>query len=358
MICCDKEDEILQKPCPANYAGAGVGLLRSFFNDPKYGVIAKYEKLFPAPTGQDEFTYNAPGYQTGVLAGLSQVLSGTTLFGGTATFEHNKEVLTFPIVLFGMVMIYNLPGFLEPLKLTAENIADIYKGVITTWNDKKLLANNPALTNIPNDIISIARSDGCASTYTITHYLKKALKKFRPVGIGPFPVLSSGTKDAFGLVGGVGSTIIGPLAMIAAVTATPYSIGYVGYEFLIGSTLGQAQILNTTSRRFIQPSVNSIELAGVDIKIRSDLVLNLLNTKNPEGYPITSVANVVVLRQQPKRCVVANLQNFLYFLATTGQLSANSLNFGRLSHEVVCRYIKQLCEIYSIAVKFPLCCEK
>ena len=122
-------DNILDVRCSGNFSGAGSTLQDSFYDDVVYGVIDKCEIVYPAPVDQNPFTYNNIGYSTGSSAGINQVINGITLFGGTdlpptdtqlvSVNTEDLELLTFPIVLFGLTLIYNIPGFTETLNLTS-----------------------------------------------------------------------------------------------------------------------------------------------------------------------------------------------------------------------------------------------
>jgi phosphate transport system substrate-binding protein len=69
------------------------------------------------------------------------------------------ELLHIPTVLGAVVLTYNLPGVTEPLKLTPQNISDIYIGKIKRWNDAKLKADNPNAQLPDAEILPVYRAD-------------------------------------------------------------------------------------------------------------------------------------------------------------------------------------------------------
>ena len=70
-----------------------------------------------------------------------------------------------------VVVTYNLPGIPKGLKLKAADVADIFLGKITKWNDKRIAGDNPGV-KLPNEpIIVVHRSDGSGTSAIFTDYL-------------------------------------------------------------------------------------------------------------------------------------------------------------------------------------------
>jgi ABC-type phosphate transport system substrate-binding protein len=57
------------------------------------------------------------------------------------------------------------------LRLSGENIAKIFTGVITMWNDPAIVADNPGLTLPARTIVPVVRSDGSGSTAHFTEWM-------------------------------------------------------------------------------------------------------------------------------------------------------------------------------------------
>ena len=90
-------------------------------------------------------------YQSiGSGGGIRQLSEQTVDFGATDAPMSDAElakakggaVLHIPTVLGAVVVIYNLPGLTQPLKLNGETLAAIYQGQITRWNDPRIAAQN------------------------------------------------------------------------------------------------------------------------------------------------------------------------------------------------------------------------
>ena len=88
-------------------------------------------------------TYNPTGSGTGRSQFTSKVVdfaASDTAFGSTE--KKPAEFGYVPLVAGPIAIMYNLPTLKYPLNLTQENVAEIFAGKITKWNDAKLVANN------------------------------------------------------------------------------------------------------------------------------------------------------------------------------------------------------------------------
>ena len=93
--------------------------------------------------------------------GIKQLQEGIVDFGASDSPMSDAEiaaakhgpVLHFPTVLGAVVITYNLPNVTTPLRLTGQEIADIFNGAITKWNDPRLAALNPSVKLPASDIL-------------------------------------------------------------------------------------------------------------------------------------------------------------------------------------------------------------
>ena len=79
-----------------------------------------------------------------------------------------------PITAGGTVFMYNLKidgQRVTNLRLSGENIAKIFTGAITNWDDPALAADNPALKLPDQPIVPVVRSDGAGSSYEFTEWM-------------------------------------------------------------------------------------------------------------------------------------------------------------------------------------------
>src|ERR1017187_4896489 len=112
-------------------------------------------------------------YQSiGSGGGIQQFTAKTVYFGasdvpmnGDEVKRAGGDVLQVPVALGGEAIAYNLPAVKGGLRLTREDIANIFLGKLAKWNDPQLKKDNPgeALPDLP--IIPVNRSDGSGTTY-------------------------------------------------------------------------------------------------------------------------------------------------------------------------------------------------
>src|SRR5690625_1719276 len=139
-----------------------------------------------------EATDRLVNYQSiGSGGGVAQITRGTVDFGASDAPVPGDELdsaqlMQFPAVMGGTVPVVNLPGVAPgELKLTGQELADIFLGNIRRWNDPVLTARNPDVDLPDADILVVHRSDGSGTTYGWTHYLAQVSDEWKDrVGVG------------------------------------------------------------------------------------------------------------------------------------------------------------------------------
>ena len=200
-------------------------------------VMAKWTENFGnVSTGPVQISYASVGSGTG----KANFIAGTTDFAGSdaplsstevATITGNGQVaLTMPDTIGAIVMIYNITtGLTGTLNLTAQNIADIYQGTVTHWNDSTLTVNNPGLTSTAA-IVQVHRSDSSGTSFAFSNFLTLSTG------------WSVGTTQDLSSLGGVGGSHNDGVA--GAVSNNANSIGYVELNYAMQNSLGYANVKN------------------------------------------------------------------------------------------------------------------
>jgi phosphate transport system substrate-binding protein len=189
-----------------------------------YPIYAKWAEAYKKQTGV------GLNYQSiGSSGGIRQINAKTVAFGATdapvsgADLDKNGQV-QFPAIIGGTVPVINLAGF-KPgeLRITGAVLAEVFMGMITKWNDPKLVALNPGKKLPDQNITVVHRADGSGTTFNFTDYLAAVSKDWADrVGKGAavkWPAASS--------VGGKGNE-----GVAANVTRVPGAIGYVEYAYV------------------------------------------------------------------------------------------------------------------------------
>src|SRR6202789_4566388 len=117
-------------------------------------------------------------YQSiGSGGGIQQVKSGTIDFGASdAPLSDQDMAQMIPVIQIpesaGPVCVtYNLTGLDKPLQISAEALAGIFLGKITSWQDPLLKADNPG-EQLPNSKITVVhRAESSGTTAAFTTYL-------------------------------------------------------------------------------------------------------------------------------------------------------------------------------------------
>jgi len=280
-----------------------------------------------------EFSARNPGlsvnYQSiGSGGGVQQVRAGTVDFGASDYALTDKELATMPPVLqipetAGPVCItYNLPGVTQPLHLSAEAIAGIFLGKITTWHDPIVQKDNPGVT-LPNlNIVVAHRSDGSGTTAAFTTYLS---------AVSPEWAAKVGSGGAVSWPVGLGGK--GSEGVTAQVRQSPGGIGYVELIYAQQNKLAIASIRNQAGK-YIAPSEASTTAAitAFSAQIDKDPRLPIVNApaSAPEAYPISTLTFLIVPKDGKDAAKRSVLKKFIQYIVTSGQATAGALNYAPL----------------------------
>ena len=324
----------------ATGATAGVGLIKGPFPGEAQALNAAgatfpavlYSKWFDEYSKLTSVKVNYQAIGSG--GGIKGVQDATVDFGATdgpMTDDQLKaakgDVLHIPMTLGAIVMTYNVPEAKSPLKFTGDTIAGIYLGDIKKWNDPKLVADNPALANVNQDIVVVHRSDGSGTTYAYTDYLSsvsdtwktkvgKATSVNWPVGIG-----GQGNQGVTG-----------------EVKQDPYSIGYVELIYAIQNKLSYGDVKNK-SGKWITASLDSVTAAAAANadKVPPDLRVSIVNADGDMVYPISTFTWIIVYTKQLDQAKAIAITRLLWWAVHDGQRFSNDLGYAPLPAAMVAK---------------------
>lgn len=262
----------------AKVSGAG-----ATFPAPFYNIVFKD---YGTESG-NSINYGAVGSG----GGIRSLKDKTVDFGATDVFLSDKEladmgasVVHIPTAMGAVVVSYNLPNITD-LKLTSALISEIYRGVITNWNDAKIKALNPTL-NLPNQAITpVYRSDGSGTTSVFSEYMSKTDEAWKN---------SLGTGKALTFPKGVAAK--GNPGVAGIVQQTQGSIGYIGSEYALALNIPSALIQNAAGN-FVKADSKSIS-AAADIEMPADTRAIITNSANADAYPISTFTWIIVYKEQ------------------------------------------------------------
>lgn len=215
-----------------------------------------------------------------------------------------------PVTAGGTAFMYNLKIGGQPvtnLRLSGENVAKIFTGVITMWNDPAIAADNPGLVMPARTIVPIVRSDGSGSTAQFTRWM---IDRHRAIwndfcersGRAPKCGVTSNYPSIQGVLGSVGDD------GVAGTVAGPQNegaIGYVNYSYAIGLDAPVAKVLNAAGY-YTEPTPRNVAVSLLQAKINRD-------ESNPAVY-LTQQLEGVYSDTDPRNY---QLSSYSYFILPT-----------------------------------------
>lgn len=224
------------------------------------------------------------------FAGSDSLVSSTELgnynnpsnANGRANFG---PLIQVPSVLTSVTVPFNVPG-LPTLNLTSEQLAKIFGGEITRWDDSQL-----GLTNAPaEDIIVVHRGDESGTTEIFLRHLNavdngavESVDKDFVAAIKPTEHPAATFLPAIGSDG-----------VVSAVEATAYSIGYVSPDKV---DFDDATVVASING-YLPTEVN-VQAAVEDSPVPAGALVNnplawgISNANPSTGYPIVASTNLI-----------------------------------------------------------------
>jgi phosphate transport system substrate-binding protein len=317
-------------PTDVTLSGAGASFLTA--------LMSQWETSYTADT-QNKINYNP----SGAGAGITSFTDNLVNFAATDEPLTDAQfaalpgtTLTLPVTGGAVTIIYNLPGFTGPLQISGTQLAGIYLGTITNWDDSSFTALNPGLPNQP--IIPVVRSDPAGTSYVLTNYLSDDNSTFNStVGISiqpAWPSLSSEVEEH-------GNSA---LSTYVASTAGKYSIGYVDLADAIAHNTGGIAAVGNPSDDYILPNVTNTQSAinymathqhgGIPAATANWAGVTFVNSPQAADYPLATLSYFLVLQNpgsassiDPSLAYTQVLVQFLGWAITSGQPYAAPLEY-------------------------------
>ena len=260
------------------------------------------------------------------------ILAGSGDFGGgdapipeAQLRDGGKSILELPVVLIGIVVIYELPDVKGELKLTGPVAANIFLGRIKLWSDPAIAKLNPDM-NLPDLPIQVLhRNEGKGSNYILSDYLAKMSPEF---------LAAAGHSESPKWP--IGESFQRSQELIAKLRSTPGAIGYTELNLAVSSGVRMASIKNAAGQ-FIKPSAQSIASAASASggKMSNDFRISLTNAPGKGSYPISSFTWVYVpaVAKDPDRGRA--VASYLKWVYSSGQKIAQEKGYANLPEDVL-----------------------
>ena len=261
--------------------------------------------------------------------GRTQFLDGSVQIAGTDSALSEDELaqaagrcfgtaaVDLPVYVSPIAVIFNLEG-VDSLNLSAETIAKIFDGQITTWDDPAIADANPDVELPATAITTVHRSDESGTTKNLTDYLAKASN-------GAWTYEASGDWPIEG-----GESAQGTSGVVQTVQGGDGTVGYA--DFSKAGDLGVVSI--QVGEDFVAPSEEAAA-AVLDVSPRDDaraegdIVIDIDRTTTEAGaYPLILVSYLVACQAYDTQEDVDMVKAFLTFVASAEGQSASESAAG------------------------------
>ena len=298
-----------------------------------YPIYSKWFSEYSASHPGVEINYQSIGSG----GGIRQVTSGLVDFGASDGPMTNEQLaqskiklIHIPTVLGAVVPVFNVPGVGE-IHFSADVLADIYLGKIATWDDARIVKDNPGVKLPGQKIIVVHRSDGSGTSYIFTDYLSKVSKEWAS---GP----GKGTSPSWPVgVGGKGNEGVAGL-----VRQLPGAIGYVELIYALQNHISYGAVKNA-SGNWVKASIKGVTAAAASVKqIPADYRVSITNAPGAESYPISSFTWLLVPIHSADPAKGKVLKDMLSWIVKSGQSQVEALSYAPLPSSVSERVLKSI----------------
>jgi phosphate transport system substrate-binding protein len=289
-------------------------------------AVALFNQVWGQACAGKNLSYNP----TGSGAGREQFIAGNVDFAGSDSALKDEQIAAaaarcegnpawhLPLVFGPIAVAYNVEG-VEGLVLNADVIANIFQGVVKTWNDPAIAALNEGKTLPDTAITPIFRSDSSGTTDNFQKYLEAAAPTVWTKG------------DGSEFQGGAGEGAQKSAGVVQAVQATPGSIGYVEKGFAeqagtpfaqIDTGAGAVELTDETAGKAIDAATFAAE--GNDLAL--DLA-SIYGTKVEGAYPLVLATYEIVCSAGYDAETSAAVKSFLTVAANEGHGDLSSAGY-------------------------------
>ena len=301
-----------------------------------YPIYSKWFSEYSAAHPGVEINYQSIGSG----GGIRQVTAGTVDFGasdGPMTDEQlaasKIKLIHIPTVLGAVVPIFNVPG-VSDIKFSADVLADIFLGKITTWNDSRIAKDNPGVKLPDQKIIVVHRSDGSGTSYIYTDFLSKVSSDWAN---GP------GKGTAINWPVGVGGK--GNEGVAGLVRQLPGAVGYVELIYALQNHISYGSVKNPAGN-FVKASIAGVTEAAASIKkMPADYRVSITNAPGADTYPISSFTWLLVPTHSADPAKGKVLKDLLSWIVNSGESEVSSLSYAPLPPSVAEKVLKT---VYSL----------
>ena len=317
---------------------------------------------------------------SGSSAGRANFLNGTVDFAASdIPFQFQPEdgsaperpergsYAYIPVTAGGTSFMYNLKingQRVTNLRLSGENVAKIFAGVITKWDDPALKDDNPGLSLPGRNIVPVVRSDGSGSSAQFTRWLIH-----EHGGIWQDFCERSGRAPACGSTSYY-PTLPGMIAQSGDLGVAGYvsqsfaegAIGYVNYSYAIEKQFPVAKVLNAGGY-YTEPTPNNVAVSLLQADINRDegsddfltqQLDRVYTDTDPRNYQLSSYSYFILPTKVQGSFNTAKgktLGAFAYYAMCQAQQQSAQLGYSPMPINLVEASFEQIRKIPGVVVQ-------
>jgi phosphate ABC transporter phosphate-binding protein len=308
---------------------------------------------------------------TGSSDGRSQFRNGTVDYAvseipyglkdqGVVDNPPTRSYAYMPIVAGGTSFMYNLKiagKRVRNLRLSGDNVARIFTGGLTMWNDPALQKDNPGLVLPARRIVPVVRSDGSGTTAQFTLWMSKQHQAAWDAYCAKAGIASPcGLTSTYPVIPGTGFTAQSGSLGVSGYVAQSQSEGaitYVEYSYALNTGFPVVKVLNQAGY-YTEPTAQNVAVALLQARINTDrsspsyltqILDGVYNNADPRTYPLSSYSYMVVPTKLEGSFSTAKgrtLGDFAYYFLCEGQQQAPVLGYSPLPINLVKAGLEQV----------------
>jgi len=328
-----------------------------------------------------QFGITADYNPSGSSSGRKNFLNGTVDFAASdIPFQFRPEdgsapenpapgsYAYMPVVAGGTALMYNLMingKRVTNLRLSGESVAKLFTGVIKTWNDPAIAADNPGLVLPAKPVVPVVRSDGSGSTAQFTKWMISRHPAIwndfcKRSGRAPACGFTSYYPTVQGMIGQNGD--LGVSGYVSQSFAEG-AIGYVNYSYALGSQFPVAKVLNAAGF-YTEPTPENVAVSLLKARINKNeadpsvyLTQDLegvFTDTDPRNYQLSSYSYLILPTKVSGQFTDAKgytLGEFAYYMMCQGQQQSASLGYSPMPINLVQASFEQIAKIPGVQVE-------
>ena len=275
-------------------------------------------------------------------AGMARINKREVDFGASDVIASaddlkKNDLVMFPTVITGVVPVVNLPRVgANQLRLSGEVLARIFLGQLTQWDAPEIAALNPGLKLPGRPIKLVVRADGSGTTYHFSDYLGRASAAWKQ---------QRGVAAKLDWPAGA-LAVKGSAAVSEAVRATPDSIGYVDYNYLVDDNLAGVSLKNADGQ-FVGASVEGFHEAVMHSAwyTQGDFSTELNELPGAKSWPITMGTYVAIPRVAAQADRTERALRFITWAYLHGDALARQARFVPLPEKVQASAYREIAKV-------------